>query len=431
MENHTVPAEILNPVPGELYRVLPDGRWAMFFDSHTLQGFSGCEQYGVYNTVERLRGKGPERPCISIGSWWSKVSEKFYTEAATTGKKVEGGSWSNPEHIITPQYLPISRMAAIAVEAWVEHNMDGMALTNQKKYESFAMPVDASMFASMLGLSGFDHVMMMAYQNKAKELYQLAGSAEQKAGRVEDHEEIRKMREEAARLDRLTTLPLGPILMACQYYQQYAENDFRNWRIIGAEKQFGAHNEVMIGEDDKVVVFYHGKPDLTIYEIPTDALMPLDQKTKEYITNDVETMWKPHNQLAGYIYATQKIARDLGFDRTVDRCLVSVCARNIRKTAPKKGEAEKPRFRRVRPTYSPQEIEEWRLNIMRKANRLRVMFEHNDVIRNDGTVCNGFFGHGCDYRGICSQPAGAREMIKKQDFVQVKPWSPLTEDDED
>lgn len=421
--------EIANPKPGELYRLLPDGRWALFFDSSTLANFTKCEQYGVYNTINRLRLKGPQAVCISIGSWWSKVSEKFYTECAASIENeslLNSGNWTQKGL----QYLPITRMAQIALEAWVEEDMDSMRLANPDKYEKFAMPVDASMFASMLGLQGFDHQMFLAYKAKAIELRSLADSAEQQSGNTpENLLEIQKMRAEANRLEQQTVLPLGPILMACQYYNQYAENDFRNWKIIGAEKPFGGSNEVFIGEDNKVMVFYQGRPDLVVYETPTDSLMPLDQKTKDYITNDVERIWKPHSQTAGYIYAVQKVARDLGFDRTVDRCLISVCARNVRKTAPKKGETEKPRFRRVRPTYSPQELQEWQATIMRKANRLREALEYNSITRCDGFNCHVYGG--CEYRQLCAVPAGSREMLKTQDYIQVKPWSPLFVEDED
>jgi hypothetical protein len=374
--------------------------------------------------MERLRLKGPDRPCITIGSWWSKVSEKFYTEM--------GLSETNS--------VPVARMATIAIEAWVSENMDVMAITNPPKYESFAMPVDVSMFASLLKLPGFDHAMMLSYQAKAKRLRGQAEALDKENTyngsdpvllntRIATQMAIDKMLAEADKLDKLTTLPLGPILMAVQYYEQYAENDFKNWKVIGAENPFGGRNEVLVGEDKNVVVYYHGRPDIVIYEKPTDSLMPVDQKTKDYIDKNVNVVWKPHSQMAGYVFAVQKVARDLGFDRDVDRCLVSVCGRNVRKTPLKKNETAKPRFHRVRPTYSREEIAEWVSTIMKKANRLRFAIENNDIIRNDGFNCHVFFG--CDYRRLCAQPAGSREAIKNSDFVQVKPWSPLWEEDDD
>ena len=412
--------EILYPTPGELYRILPDGRWALFFDSHTIGNFTKCEQYGVYNTLECLRLKGPERTCLSIGTWWSMVSEKFYNEMGAIPE--EGGQAQQN------QYVPITRMATIALEAWVENNMDSMAISAPKKYESFAMPTDASMFASMLGLQGFDHALMAAYQKQANILRENAFALES-VQTPRSQQDIQTLEKEADRLDALTTLPLGPVLMACQYYQQYAEHDFKNWKIIGAEKSFGSKNEVLIGEDDKVVVFYHGRPDLVIYDKPTDQLMPLDQKTKDYIESDVQRIWKPHAQMAGYIYAVQKIARDIGFDRTVDRCLVSVCARNVRKTAPKKGESPKPRFARIRPTFNGEEIAEWQQIMMRKANRLRFAIEQNAIIRADSPLICHMYG-GCEYRRICEQPPGCRDQIKQVDYVTVNPWSPLSEEND-
>jgi len=419
------------PERGELYRLLPDGRYAMFFDSHTIGSFQECEQKGVYSVLERLRRKGPDRPCISIGSWWSKVSEKFYEEAAA----------SSAAGVV--QYVPIARMARIAIEAWVENNMDVMAYTHPKKYEEFAMPCDAALFASLLGLPGFDHAMLLTYQQRATRLRRDADEREVELNRnrykgtdqnliqaeIEQQLSIDRLRVEADRLDKLNTLPVGPILMAVQYYNQYAENDFRNWRIIGAENPFGGKNEVLVGEDDKVVVYYQGRPDLIVYDKQIDALMPLDQKTKDYIDYGIDLQYKPHSQMTGYVYATQTVARSLGWDRVVDRCIVSVCARKVRKTALKKGETPKPRFRRVFPTFNPQEVQEWQRTIMKKANALRRVVKTNDPIRADGFACHVYGG--CDYRLICSQPEGGHGSIKKADYVKVKPWSPLFEDEDD
>jgi hypothetical protein len=395
------------PLPnhGEIYRVLPDGRWALWFDNHLISNFTECEQKFVYNSIKRLRLKGPDRPCISIGQWWSLVSEKFYTRFAVEGP------------------LPVSEMAQIAAQAWVENSMDSMASFNPDAYEDFAMPTDASLLASLLGLPGFDHVLMMQYKKQA-ETYR-------KAAEVlcsEDPAEYEKLNAMATQLENKTTLALGPILMAVQYYATYAEQDFRDWKIIGAEKPFGRANEVMIGEDDKVVVYYMGKPDLVIYEKSTDQLMPLDQKTKDYVDKHEDRKWKPNSQLAGYVYACQHMVRELGYDRPVDRCLVSVCGRKLPAKPRKKGESPKPRFKRVRATYSVQEIEEWRSTIMKKARRLRHALEFNEVTRVDGFLCHLFAG--CDYRRVCAVPDGTRDIVIRSDYVQVKPWSPYEKEDE-
>jgi hypothetical protein len=58
----------------------------------------------------------------------------------------------------------------------------------------------------------------------------------------------------------------GARLMALEYYQAFATQHFTNWRVIGTELGFGWKDELPLGEDDKVVVFYGGKPDLVILD---------------------------------------------------------------------------------------------------------------------------------------------------------------------
>jgi hypothetical protein len=210
--------------------------------------------------------------------------------------------------------------------------------------------------------------------------------------------------------------------MAAEYYNAFADLDQRSWKVIAAEAPFGRHGEVVLGETDKVVVYWQGKPDLVIWEESTGVLAPLDQKTKDHIPYNVNEIWKPHNQLAGYIYSIGAIANDLGFSNIiVDRCIVSVCAR-LRAATPKKGASQKPRFVRVRPHYSQDELEEWRRGMVRKAERLRFAIESQDWQRNE-KACHVYGG--CEFRGICSRPAGVRELMVKSDYELVDPWSPF------
>jgi hypothetical protein len=404
------------PIPGrgELFRIREDGKYILWFDSHTISNFTECEQKFTYNTLDRLRRKGPDRPCITIGQWWSRVSELFYTKMA-----------AGP--------VTIGEIALIAAACWVENNMDAMRLTNPEKYEKFAMPTDASVFASLLGLTGFDHLMLQTYKKRADKLRDAATALARSEVAPEDQDKVAdqvlRLTGEADKLEQLTIFPMGPILMACQYYATYYEHDVRNWKVIGAEKPFGGASEVLIGEDDRVVVYYEGKPDLVLYEVPTGQLMPFDQKTKDYISSDNSVIWKPHSQTAGYIYSVQAIAKNLGYDQTVDRCVISVCGRLLPAKPRTKGASPKPRFMRVYPQYSVQEIEEWRSTIMKKANRLRVVLENpKETTRVDGFLCHVFAG--CDYRRLCAVAPGARKNVAATDYVQVRSWSPYNDEEE-
>jgi hypothetical protein len=238
---------------------------------------------------------------------------------------------------------------------------------------------------------------------------------------------------EARKIENQTALPLGPLLMAGQYYQTYAERDMRDWKVIAAEAPFGQHGEVVVGETDKVIVYWQGKPDLVVWEEKTGVLAPLDQKTKDYIPYNVEQIWKPHNQMSGYVYSLEQIASDLGFGNiNVDRCIISVCGRLQPATPKTKGASPKPRFVRVRPTFSRDEITEWCHGILHKAHRLRDCIEKTKEFGSETWTRNEQSCHlyaGCDYRPICSRPPGVRPILIQCDYMVSDPWTPF--DDED
>jgi hypothetical protein len=318
----------------------------------------------------------------------------------------------------------------IAAKAWVSEGMDSLQQTQPAKYDKFAIPVQAGMLGKYFPNTDFDEIFMGLYHSEAKRLRAEAQSLRDKFDTTDLHVMMNIANDKDAKalaLESRTSLALGPILMAAEYYQQFALQDMKDWKVIGAEVPFGRHGEVIVGETDKVVVYWMGKPDLVIYEEKTGCLAPLDQKTKDYIRSDFQNIWKPHTQTAGYIYSIGQIAKDLGFDGiTVDRCIISICGR-LRPAEPKKkGDAPKGRFLRVRPHYAIEEIQEWQQGILTMAEQLRTSLESNKWTRNDH-ACHLYSG--CDYRGICSRPAGVRPLIIQSDYELKEPFTPY--DDED
>jgi hypothetical protein len=68
-----------NVLTGQLYKILPDGRWEMFFDHHQISGFGKCEQYFNYKHIQHLNPKGIVHLKTLIGQWWAKTMENYYT----------------------------------------------------------------------------------------------------------------------------------------------------------------------------------------------------------------------------------------------------------------------------------------------------------------------------------------------------------------
>ena len=416
------------PSSGQLFQVLPDGRWAFWFDNSTSSTYTECqEKFRLKNIAfapQTLRRKGYGGAAMSIGSWWSKVSEVFYKQIA---------SWQqHPGLAVQPD---IKDIMVIAAKAWVSEGMDSLQQAQPDKYDKFAIPVAAGQLGKYFPNTDFDEIFMGLYHQEAKRLRAEAQSLRDKFDTTDLHVMMNIVNDKVANdkdakalaLESRTSLALGPILMAAEYFQSFALQDMRDWRIIGAELAFGRHGEVCLGETDEVVVYWQGKPDLVIWEEKTGCLAPLDQKTKDYIRSDVQNIWKPHNQTAVYIYSIGQIAKDLGFDSiTVDRCIISVCGR-LRPAEPrKKGDSPKPRFIRVRPHYSVEEIEEWRTRQMWMAEAMKHSIQTGQFTTND-KACHLYAG--CDYRGICSRPAGVRPLVIQSDFEIKEPWSPFEEED--
>lgn len=228
----------------------------------------------------------------------------------------------------------------------------------------------------------------------------------------------------------------GARLMALEYHEAFGKQHFANWQVIGAELGFGWKDELPLGEDDKVVVYYGGKPDLVILDKSQNMVMPLDFKTKDVIAGNSNVMFKPHPQTAGYIFAVSKMIDQMKNDQDIKvmdalpkvptKCIIMICARFRPTDAPRSG-VRSPRFLPVYPQYTADEIEEWRLSVMEKCRRLRDSIERN-VWTPRESACHLFY-HGCMFRRVCSQPANIRESILRSDFVKLEPWKPYDVED--
>ena len=226
----------------------------------------------------------------------------------------------------------------------------------------------------------------------------------------------------------------GARLMALEYYNAFAAQHYRDWQVIGTELGFGWSDELPLGEDDKIVVYYGGKPDLVILDRGRNMVMPLDFKTKDAIPGTANVMYKPHPQTAGYIYAVTQMVNQLNNSRSTEQkpkvptnCIIMICAR-FRPTEKPRSGIRQPRFLPVYPMYTAAEIEEWRQSVMEKCRRLRDSIERN-VWTPRESACHLFY-HGCAFRSVCSQPSAMRDVILNSDFTKVERWSPYSPEED-
>jgi hypothetical protein len=222
----------------------------------------------------------------------------------------------------------------------------------------------------------------------------------------------------------------GGRLMALEYYEAFAKQHFTQWQVIGPELGFGWKDEVPLGEDDKVVVYYGGKPDLIILDRSQNMVMPLDFKTKDSVPSNASVMWKPHPQTAGYIFAVGQLLRSLEKVETTPKaptkCVIMICARFRPTDKPRSG-VRQPRFLPVYPNYSEAEIEEWRVSVIEKCRRLRDSIERSYFPPRE-SACHLFY-HGCMFRRACSVAPNVRDATLRSDYIKLEPWVPYTTED--
>jgi hypothetical protein len=219
----------------------------------------------------------------------------------------------------------------------------------------------------------------------------------------------------------------GAMLMLKEYVDSQYMIDKRNWKIIAAEAGFGLNKEVYVGQSNRVVVYWVGKPDLLVIE--NDRLIPVDHKTVTKVDGRTIGRYKPGPQMPGYCFAVETIAKQVGIERRVDRCIVNICARERPSDKPRDGK-KKPRFIRAYPSYTREEIEEWRRQMVLVCEEIRRGIETGNWIwRTDR--CHNMYMRDCDYLSVHSQTPMARDIVLQADFAPSIPWRPYSPSSEE
>lgn len=212
----------------------------------------------------------------------------------------------------------------------------------------------------------------------------------------------------------------GALTMIAEYGARQLPIDYKTWKIIAAEASFGRNREVMIGETDKIVLYWMGQPDLFV--IFNDRIMPVDHKSLSTIDNFTSRKYKPHIQIPGYIIAGQVLLKSLGYELPCDRAIINAVAR--KDTTTKDGEdIKKPRFKRFTVSYTEAELDEWKKLRLRQAELIRESFERNLWLRNENS-CSYMWGKSCAYQNVDEKPPETREVVIKADYIVRPAWIP-------
>jgi len=102
--------------------------------------------------------------------------------------------------------------------------------------------------------------------------------------------------------------------------------------------------------------------------------------------------------------------------------MINGAARDEPTKNPKDG-VVKPRFARIRITFSEAILEEWKRDVVEKATRLRYCVENN-VWAWGTSSCNYQYGHPCEYQPIDSLSPELRSDLFRSHYTTIEPWSP-------
>jgi len=207
----------------------------------------------------------------------------------------------------------------------------------------------------------------------------------------------------------------GAVLMLRDYYESKYLTDRQIWRVVSVEEGFGLNREVFLGEGRNSVVYWTGRPDLTVIE--NDRLVPVDHKTVSRIDGRTASLYKPSSQFPGYVFSCEAIARQLGLNLRVDRCVVNICSRS------RPADKKRPRFIRAYPNFSREELSEWRRDVINKCDRIAHCLRTNEWTWSE-TSCHNMYMRDCEFVKLDSSTPAARDVVLAAEFQTGSPWVP-------
>jgi len=213
----------------------------------------------------------------------------------------------------------------------------------------------------------------------------------------------------------------GAFNLFLQYYNTHFQQE--RLRVVGTELSFGRAKEVPITRYDfdnlgyKFRAFYCGRIDLVVDD--GSIIGPMDHKTTSYFDGTESSKFKPHDGMQGYVYAFQKMTPQFLVEQ--GRVCNSIFINHV-SLGYKKEQGE--RFKRSIKSYTPAEMEEWRLRQVRTFTDIYRTVILEEPIYWDTERCNSWYGFSdCPYKELHELPPMSREVLAKTKYVQLEQWS--------
>ena len=217
---------------------------------------------------------------------------------------------------------------------------------------------------------------------------------------------------------------LGAFNLFLQYYNTHFQQE--RLRVVGTELSFGRAREVPILDFSNVCetfgeenfrAYYCGRIDLVVDD--GTIIGPMDHKTTSYFDGSERSKFKPHDGMQGYVYAFQKMLPEPL--RAAGRTCSNIYINHI-SIGYKKDQTE--RFKHSIISYTPAEMEEWRLRQVRTFTDIYRYIILEEPVYWDTERCGMWYGFtDCPYKVLHEAAPLSRDVIAKSHFVQLEPWS--------
>lgn len=226
---------------------------------------------------------------------------------------------------------------------------------------------------------------------------------------------------------------MGFIALMMQYATHFSVENER-LRVLGAEIYFGKSKEVPLSVDELPFrLFLSGKIDILIDD--GETICPMDHKTMNRFDGNPLIDYEIHDGMTGYVFAARKILEKYNQTNKTGGLPISPLARkptnkilmNFISITSNERMSLSDRFKRFPLYKTEQQLEDYRLRQIRTASNIFDLLLSNFpsiVPTYDTSRCTNWMYSTCPYQNLHRVDSFAQEVIRKNNFIQIKEWNP-------
>lgn len=250
---------------------------------------------------------------------------------------------------------------------------------------------------------------------------------------------------------------IGAVAMLSDYWDVYGGGKER-FRVIGIETPFGLGKEVPIADkvihyplsiqlenhklnskelkiqlQEKFRAYLTGRLDLMVAD-SANVMSIMDHKSTAFFDGSESTRYTPHDGLLGYVYTGDCLVKKITeFGRVSSSCrraIVNFCCLSQKdkndKVNNKVVRQPELRFTRVPLTFSPEQLNEYRLRQISTFATLYDLVILERPAQWNTSACGNMYHKDCPFKDVHSITPSQRDVIMQSQFKIVEEWNPFS-----